>query len=162
MKTNNNNKLMKELAIMEDKKNAQNMVKVQELIAKSEEVRLGGELKTGVAIDYTTTAGNTYTGTVVFKRPTMLDYMKMGALKSEYLRLAGVVELSLVDISIKRIAQVMAVLGTVIVKSPEWLLNISNVVESDLLYHVHDKYEDWEKSFRKPSDTETSGDSSAT
>jgi hypothetical protein len=153
---------MKELAIMEEQKNAQNMSKVQDLIAKSEQIRLGGELKTGVVINYTTTEGNTYTGTIIFKRPTMQDYMKMGALKSEYLRLAGVVELTLVDLSIKRIAQVMAVLGTVIVKCPEWLLDISTIVESDLLYHVHDKYDEWENSFRKPSKTETSGDSTDT
>ena len=146
---------------MEDK-NVQNMLKVKDLMEKSEKVRLGGELKTGVAIDYTTTEGNNYTGTVVFKRPTMQDYMKMGAIKSEYLRSSGVVDITLVDGTIKRMAQIMAVLSTIIVKCPEWLLDLNVIVEPDLLYHVHDKYEEWENSFRKPSDTETSGDSTIT
>ena len=152
---------MKELAIMEEK-NKQSMDKVKELMEKSEQVRLGGELKEGVAIDYTSMCGNEFKGTVVFKRPTMQDYMKMGAIKSEYLRTVGVVDLSLVDESIKRMAQVMAVLSTVILKCPEWLLNLTTIVEPDVLYHVYDKYEVWENSFRKPNKTTPTGDSQPT
>jgi len=140
--------------------NKENMEKVSALMAKAAQVKLGGELKVGVYINYTSDFGTVYEGNVIFKRPTMNDYMKMGAIKSEYLRKAGVVELSLVDNLLKFMAHVMGTLSVVIVKCPEWLKNMEKIQESDVLYHVFGKYEEWEKSFRKlpaesiPADSE--------
>lgn len=145
-----------------EEQNAKNLAKVKDLIDKSEKIRLGGELKEGVAIDFTSMSGNKYKGTVIFKRPTMQDYMKMGALKSEYFRAVGIVDLSLVDVAIKRIAQVMAVLSTIVVKCPDWMLDLNSIVEPEVLYHVYDKYEEWENSFRKSNNTELTGDSTTT
>lgn len=144
--------------------NKENMDKVREMIAnaQAEEIRLGGKLQTGVPIDYTSAFGKRYTGTVIFKRPTMQDYMRMGALKSEYLRRAGVVDIKLVDATVKEMAQVMATLSTVVVKCPEWLVDLEKIEEADVLYHVYDKYDEWENSFRKPSEGEPTGDSPAT
>lgn len=140
-----------------EQKNQANMDTVKNLMGQADNVRLGDNYKTGVAIDYTSPEGNRYEGTVVFKRPSMKDYMSMGALKAEYLRQAGVVDLTLVDNSIKYMAQVMATLRTLVVKCPEWLMNLENIVESDLLFHIHDKYEEWESSFRKRSEKKPEG-----
>lgn len=129
--------------------NEENRALVADLMAKAEQVKLGGELKAGVYIDHTTVFGTELKGSVVFKRPTMLDYVKIGAIKSEYLRSSGVVNANLVDNSVKFIAQVMATLQVVIVKSPEWLIKLDSVQEPDILYHVYEKYEEWENSFRK-------------
>jgi len=129
--------------------NAESMAKVQDLMAQAAQVRLGGDLKAGVPIDYVTDFGTSIKGNVIFKRPTMADYMKIGAAKSEYLRKAGVVDIKLVDNSIKFIAHVMATLQCIVTKAPEWLLDIEKVQEPDILYHVYEQYEVWEKSFRK-------------
>lgn len=132
--------------------NEENQEKVRNLMAQAEQIKLGGELKAGVYIDYTSDFGTVFKGNVIFKRPTMLDYMTMGARKSEYLRKAGVVSPLLVDNTVKFIAHVMATLSVVIDKAPEWLLAIEGVQEADILYHVFDQYEVWEKSFRKPTE----------
>ncbi len=147
---------------MENAQNKDNMDKVKELMANAEKVRLGGDLQTGVPIDYTSLCGKRYEGTVVFKKPTMQDYMKMGATKSEYFRRAGVIDINLVDNSIKEMAQIMATLSTVIVKRPEWLLDLESIEEPDVLMHVYYKYEEWEDSFRKPSKSEPDENSGAT
>lgn len=131
--------------------NAENMAKVKELMASAGQVRLGGELKAGVFIDYETELGTQIEGNVLFKRPTMGDYLKMGAIKSEYLRNAGVVNIQLVDNTVKYMAHVMATLAVVVVKCPEWLMDLNSIQEADILYHVFGKYEEWEKSFRKPT-----------
>ena len=131
--------------------NTENMAMVKKLMAQADQIRLGGDLKAGVTIDFVTDFGTEIKGNVIFKRATMADYVKIGAIKSEYLREAGVVNINLVDNSVKFIAHVMATLSVVVVKSPEWLLDIGTVKEPDILYHVFGKYEVWEKSFRKPT-----------
>lgn len=149
--------------------NEESMAKIQELMAqqkvmeKAQEVNLGGELRNGVLIEYVSSFGNTYKGWVEFKRPTAFEYMMMGAEKSEILRRAGVRDRSLVDNSIVFMAHVMATLSKVIVKAPEWLLDIEGVKETDVIYHVYAKFEEWEDSFRKKSDgADASGDSKPT
>lgn len=141
--------------------NEENMRKIQEAMTMADQVKLGGNLKSAVAIDYTSETGNEYTGDVLFKRPTALDYIKMGAIKSEFLRTAGAVSLILVDESVKYMAQVMATLKVVVVKCPEWLLSIEKVADIDALYHVYEEYQKWDNSFRKPVQSPDSGDSKA-
>lgn len=153
---------------MTNQGNEQNLQKVQELRRQHElkeqadKVNLGNGFTSGVHIDYTSVFGTEVKGWVEFKRPSMLEYMQMGGLKSEILRQAGVRDINLVDNQIKFMAHVISTLKTVIVKSPEWLLNIDNVKEPDILYHVYGKYEEWEDSFRKPSESKSEGDSEAT
>ena len=65
-----------------EEKNAQNLAMVNDLVAKSEAIRLGGEMQTGVPVDYTTMDGNRYTGNVVFKlsalvKPSFVLYSEM-------------------------------------------------------------------------------------
>lgn len=139
--------------------NEANMAKIQQLMAQAQEVNIGADLQNGVDIDFTSADGNVYQGTVVFKRPSVMEYMKMGALKSEIYRVAGVKELQLVDNTVKFMAHVIATLKTVIKKKPEWLLDIDNMQEPEVLYHVYGKYEVWEDSFRKIDIGESQGDS---
>lgn len=145
--------------------NEENMAKVRELMEKSKQINLGSQMTGQVHIDYTSQYGTHYEGIVVFKRPSMQDYMKMGALKAQYLGAYGVVDARLVDTTIKFMAQVMSTLKVVIVKAPEWLIgksgkiDVESVVEPDLLYHLYEKYEEWEDSFRKPVQDELQGDS---
>lgn len=143
--------------------NEENLAKVRELMGQAQEANLGGALTNGVPIDHTTAFGTHLTGIVEFKRPTMKDYMRMGALKSEELRNAGVVNADLVDSQIRFMAHVISTLKVVVVKCPMWLVKIDEVQEPDILYHVYHKYQEWELSFRKPeASTEASdGDSPA-
>jgi len=142
-----------------NKDNKENMEVVKNLIEQADRTRLAGDIKEGVHIDYTSADNNQYTGLVVFKRPTMKDFMRMGAIKSEILRLSGVVDVKFVDDSIKQMALVMATLKVVVVKYPEWLAKLDDIEEPDLLFHVYDKYEEWLDSFRKPSEGELKRDS---
>ncbi len=147
--------------------NEENMAKVRELMQQAQTVNLGGQHTEGVPIDYTSEFGTHYKGTIVFKRPTMQDYMKMGALKAQYLGQGGAVNKYLIDDTIKFMAQVMSTLKVLIVRAPEWLvkdgkINVEGVQEPDVLYHIYDKYEKWELSFRKPIQRELQGDSQVT
>jgi hypothetical protein len=142
--------------------NEDNMKKVQQLMQQAQQVNLGADLKNAVDVDFTSSEGNVYQGRIVFKRPTIMDYMRMGGIKSEILRQSGVVDLKLVDPSVQFMAHVISVLKTLIVKSPEWLLDIDSVQEPELLFHVFSKYEVWDDSFRKPDAGESEGDSATT
>lgn len=148
--------------------NTENMEKVRALMNTAKEVNLGGELRNIVPIDYTSQFGTKFTGKIEFKRPTMQDYMKMGALKAQYLGAYGVVDMRIVDGTIKFMAQVMSTLKVVVVKAPAWLvgaggtIDVENVQEPDVLYHIYDLYEQWELSFRKSVQDDVQADSQAT
>lgn len=139
--------------------NEENMEKVREAMAARDTVRAGNNAEGVVPIEFTSEEGNLYRGTVVFKRPSMSDLMRAGGIKSEYLRTAGVRDVRLVDETVKIMAHVMATLSIVLVKRPEWLLNLEEVQEADVLYHVYGKFEEWQDSFRKPLPKEPAGDS---
>ena len=143
------------------KENAENMAKVREAMRMHEQIQQGGKLEHAVEVDYISSEGNEYKGIVVFKRPTTMDLMKMGGLKSEFLRLGGAQNINLVDTGIRFLAHVMATLSVVLVKRPEWLKDVTKVEDTDILYHVHDLYEEWSNSFRKTVSGEPTSDSSA-
>lgn len=138
--------------------NEANMEKVRSMMEQQVgQVNIGGALTHSVDIDYTSEFGNHYTGKVVFKKVNMKDIMRMGAIKSEILREAGVRDSRLVDNSVLFMATVLSTLQVVAVQRPAWLLKPENVEEADVLYHVYDKYEEWENSFRKPIPPEQTG-----
>lgn len=139
--------------------NSENMEKVRAAMAAHAKAQLAGDLKDGVSIDYTSLEGNQYQGVVVFKKPNMGDYMRMGAIKADYLKKAGVTDLSLVDKSVQFMAHAMATLTVVAIKRPAWLLKLEEVTEPDVIYHVFAKYEEWEDSFRKRVSGVASADS---
>lgn len=142
--------------------NEDNMAEIRRTMEAHRKAQAGGELKEGEYIDYVSEEGNEYKGTVVFKKPTMEDFMRMGGIKSEIFRRAGVKDLALVDEAIKFMAHVISTLEIVIFKRPEWLMKIGEIKESDVLYHVFGRYQEWEESFRKPVPTRASEDSAAT
>ncbi|URJ36611.3 hypothetical protein MF625_001030 [Paenibacillus polymyxa] len=115
----------------------------------AQKVRAGGELKEAESLDYTSLEGKHYTGVLVFKKLNMSDLMRAGAIKSEILREAGVQEIRLVDNTVLFAAHVISVLEVALHKRPECLLRLKEIKEPDLIYHVYEKYQDWEESFRK-------------
>jgi hypothetical protein len=129
--------------------NEAQMDEVRKAMALAGQVRQGGDLTKGVHIEFTSLEGNKYSGWVEFKKPTMSDFMRMGAIKSEVFRAAGVKDLNLVDESIKFMAHTMSTLEVVIAKRPEWLLNVQAVTEPEVLYHILGKYNEWEDAFRQ-------------
>lgn len=154
--------------VQQTKDNAENMGKVRELMEQAKQVNLGGELTNSVHIQFTTAFGTEIEGVVEFKRPTMQDYMKIGAFKAQFLGANGVVNMNLVDGTVKFMAHVMATLKVVIVKAPRWLINkngeidVESIIEPDILYHIYDEYEKWEYSFRREPKEDLQGDSTAT
>jgi hypothetical protein len=147
---------------------SENLDKVRQAMSEANRVALGSDLNEGVPIDFNSADGNEYKGTVYFRRPDMKAYMKMGAVKSEYLRVAGVKDISLVDGTVKFMAHVMGTLAVVISRAPAWLLDskgkldLEGVKEPEVLYHLFGKYEEWEDSFRKPIQRADAGDSKDT
>lgn len=139
--------------------NEAQMAEVRKAMALAGQVQQGGDRKEGVYIDFTSLEGNPYKGWVEFKKPTMTDFMRMGAIKSEIFRAAGVKELKLVDDSILFMAHTMSTLEVVIAKRPEWLLKIQAVTEPEVLYHVLAKYNEWEEAFRQDFRDEPAPDS---
>ncbi len=114
-----------------------------------ENIAAGGKFNEAEVLDFESAEGNVYKGVLVFKKPTMADLMRIGGLKSEILRTAGVQDARLVDNDILFTAHMLATLEVVLVKRPEFLLNLNQVKESDLIFHVYGKYQVWEASFRK-------------
>ena len=147
--------------------NEENMAKVKELMATAQEVNAGGNVQNGVLVDYKSEFdGNRYKGRFIFKRPTMMDYMQMGAIKAQMLGAFGYVDPRLIDGAVNVMATTMSTLRVVIVKAPEWLLDESGNLDLEgckdpsLMYHILAKYEEWENSFRPQSEDDEDGDSS--
>lgn len=139
--------------------NEEAMDEVRRTMEAHKKAVAGSELKEGEYIDFISTEGNVYEGTVVFKKPSMADFMRMGAIKSEILRRAGVKELALLDPTVDFMAHVLSTLEVVLFKRPEWLLKLEQVNESDVLYHVYGRYQTWADSFRQPVPTRATEDS---
>ncbi|WP_028590360.1 hypothetical protein [Paenibacillus massiliensis] len=121
----------------------------QAAIETAQKARAGGELKEGEILDFTSSEGNHYTGVLVFKKLNMADLMKVGAIKSEILREAGVQDVRLVDSDILFTAHVISVLEIALHKRPECLLKLKEITEPDLLFHVYGLQQMWEAKFRK-------------
>ncbi|MDQ0719810.1 hypothetical protein QF049_001071 [Paenibacillus sp. W4I10] len=121
----------------------------QTAIEAAQKVRAGGELKEGELLDFTSAEGNHYTGVLVFKKLTMADLMKSGAIKSEILREAGVQDVGLVDADILFMAHIISILDVALYKRPESLLKLKEITEPDLLFHVFGLHQMWEAQFRK-------------
>lgn len=127
----------------------ENKRKVLEAMEMQNKVSQGNALEHREDIDFTSEEGNHYQGTVVFKKPSAMEMMKIGGLKSEMLRLGGATDIRLVDGLIRQLAQVMATLSVVIVKRPEWLADVTKITDLGILYHVYDKFDEWESQFRR-------------
>ena len=137
------------------KDNTQNMAMVREAMANeqlktvADQVQLGGELSNVLPIHYVASSGKLYEGNVVVKRPTTKDLMRIGGLKAQYFRDAGVEDLMLLDASVRFLAHVLAHLKVVVVQSPPWLFNVDTIEDTDVIYEVYAKFAKWDDSFRK-------------
>ncbi|MBE0335119.1 hypothetical protein [Paenibacillus sp. 23TSA30-6] len=118
-------------------------------VETAQKVQAGGELKEAETLDFTSDEGKHYTGVLVFKKLTMADILKAGAIKSEILREAGVQEIQLVDNDVLFMAHVISFLEVALEKRPECLLKLKEITEAELLFHVYSKYKAWEGTFRK-------------
>lgn len=137
----------------------ENMQKVKAAMEAHAKVQMAGNLQEAVSINYESYEGNTYEGTVVFKKPTMGDWMRIGAIKADLLRKAGVTDMELVDDTVQLMAHAMATLTVVVIKRPPWFANLEEMTESDVIYHVYGKYMVWADSFRKPVQGAAAADS---
>lgn len=147
--------------------NAENLAKVREAMAKaqlqttSDMVQGGGKSTFTELIDYIGLDGKEYKGYVVFKRVTAKDLMKIGGLKSEYFRQAGITDLTLVDDAIRLLAHVLSYLKVTVLKSPEWFFDVDSIEDVGLLYEVYGSYMKATETFRKDVPTAEAGNSEA-
>lgn len=166
-----------------------NMELVQKLMsenaAKQEQVvRQGNKAPIPVEVDYEADSGERYVGTVYFRRPSSMDYIRMGAVKSEILRSFGVrpiieyvplptggmerVEsMAHIDNSIKYLAQAIAACDVLLTgQIPVWFQNHRDLEDSDLVIYVYRRFDEELLSFRtgangSPATNSQAGDNQA-
>lgn len=142
----------------------ENMEKIRELklAEQSRQIAAGDKFTVDMDIDFESATGTKYVGTLTFKRPSILETIRMGVNKAQLLKREmgdDVVPLELLNPEISYFAMVVGSLKVAILKSPEWLLDPEKVVDFDLLIHVYNRYDSWLDSFRKPSIAPPKGDS---
>jgi ribosomal protein L19 len=127
---------------------------------QSDAVSLGDKAKNVVEIDYEAEeSGKRYVGKIIFKRPNVMENLKIGGRKSKLLQDAGVEKIELVDEGVYMMAQALATLETVIDKCPEWLIDLASIEDADLLFHVYGKFRAWQYSFRLEGALQSEGNS---
>lgn len=145
--------------------NEEQMAQVKALMQAQEaanEVSQGDKAKNTVSINYTSDEGNLYEGKIIFKRPNVMETLKMGGRKTQILQQSGVVDRELADDGIMQMATMIATLETVVEKCPEWFIDIEAITDADIIYHVYGEYLLWDFSFRKAGKGTEDGDSKAT
>lgn len=111
----------------------------------AEKVNQGNDLEISITVKFKSKSGVEYKGTVIFKRPSVRDYMKISGLKSRYIQenIGGDIEIQpgIIDPAMSYFAEVMATFEVCIKKCPEWLLSPAELYDIDVLYHVYDTYQ---------------------
>lgn len=159
--------------------NEENLKKIQEARAQAEILRAqetvdlineGGDGVTRIPIDFTTERDKNFKGVIGFKHMTMFDFARAGAEKSRMFIEAGITtpeQRLLVDATVQFLIHVVSNLTVAIVDAPAWLkdkqgnLAIEGNDHMDLIFHIYDKYEEWQNSFRKPSEADGTEDNQA-
>jgi hypothetical protein len=127
---------------------------------KADQVNTGDKARYIVPIDFTSLeSGAHYKGKIEFKRPNVFEGMKMGGLKTQILKDAGIVDRELADDGVMFMATAMATLKVVVVRCPEWFIDIEKVADSDLVFHVYGEYLKWNDSFRPNGEGVAEGNS---
>lgn len=142
-----------------DNNREQNLEKIREL---GEKVALGSDNTYSIDVDLVVERGEHYVGTIVFKRPNMNDYLKMGVLKGQLIKKKlGELDLPLdyIDDTIKFVAQMLSSFEVVVVSRPKWFAKPEECVDFDLLYYIYGRYEAWLNNFRADVPIEPDGDS---
>jgi len=100
---------------------------------------------------------NEYAGEFTVKYPSLLDRMKIGALRAKYLGDAA----GNVDIVTDNIVYMFATLETVAVKKPGWF-DLDSMDDYSVLEAVFDQYTNWANTFRVGSEPDTDAENSRT
>lgn len=142
----------------------QNIQMVQEMIQKAEVekkanlIQQGNKAHIHVTIDYQADSGTEYKGTVIFRRPSSMDYLRVGAHKSDMIRLMGIrpiidqetgrESMAHVDQTILYVFQAIATMKVLLVESPDWFKDYENSQDPDMVVHVYNRFESELLSFR--------------
>jgi hypothetical protein len=161
-----------------------NMDMVNEMMMKAAAanaatVQQGNKALLAVPIDYVAESGMHYKGTVAFRRPSAMDYIRMGAIKSELLRVFGaqpivqyvqrpdggmqmVESMAHVDTTTKFLANALSICDVLLAQPvPEWLQDHRNLTDTDLILQVYNGFEDALASFRTGTQAVPSGNGEA-
>ena len=115
-------------------------------------VNSGNRLMHEIYVDYEAPmSGRHYEGYVTFKRPGVMETLKIGSHKATILKLAGITDITMVDNSMHYYATVYAVIQVTVVKAPKWLPKgeeLINFDDFDLLTYLFSQYSEWLDSFR--------------
>lgn len=90
-----------------------------------------------------------WVGNFIFRYPSLMDRMKIGALKASMLNglsLAGI------DNEADNIAYMMATLTVVMESSPDWF-KLDSLEDYDALDHVFEEFAKWRDSFRSSTNS---------
>ncbi len=134
-----------------------------------DQINSGGEFNHSISVDYESNNKERFKGNVVVKRPTMGDYLKIGAIKANYLKQSlGVDPVTrqpiypdpvYIDDTIKMVAQMIATFKVVVIKAPKWFQEPEKINDFKLLDIIYMEYEEWLNNFRDKSSDEPERDS---
>ena len=142
--------------------------KIREL---GDKVTQGKDYTTTIDVDFTSVSGKNYKGRIVLRRPAMIDYMKMGAIKASLLKIPVdydenqrpiYPDMDFIDESVKFLSHIISVFKVLTVKCPEWFLYPEKIEDFDVLNHVFERYEKWLGNFRISSGDKFERDSEVT
>lgn len=100
------------------------------------------ELTKTYVLNFTSTSGRLYTGTFVFKRPTIAERSRIGVLKAQYGQ-----GMPNVDDYTNLLHTAMATLDVVCVQRPDWF-KYDSLYDDDVIFHIFVEYKRWEAFFR--------------
>jgi hypothetical protein len=143
--------------------NEEQMAQIRALMEtkeKADEVNQGAKATNVVDIDFLSPETDEhYKGKIMFKRPNVMETMKMGGRKTQILKESGVVDRALADPGLMLMAEALATLEVVVVKCPEWFLDFQKSEDIDMIFHVYGQYNLWKFSFRSNGAGTQEGDS---
>lgn len=139
-----------------------NMEKIEKL---TKQVNAGKSKLFELDVNFVTGSGVKYVGKVVMKRPTVGDYLAMGRTKARMLQTEygqEPVDPNFIDVDIKFVATLLSTLKHQVVSHPDWMSDLENFMDWDVLTYIYDLYEVWLNSFRRPGTSIPAGNSEAT
>jgi hypothetical protein len=143
--------------------NEEQMAQIKALMEakeKANEVNQGDKATNMVEIDFLSPETDEhYKGKIIFKRPNVMETMKMGGKKTQILKDSGVVSRELADPGLMLMAEALATLEVVVVKCPEWFIDFQKSEDIDMIFHVYGQYNIWKFSFRSNGGRTQTGDS---
>lgn len=141
----------------------------------AQDALLGNDAVISVDVAYTAESGRHYEGTLFFRRPSSMDYLRMGAIKSELMRANGVrpiievlpngrlhESMAHVDNSIIFLARALSAFDTLLTGTvPAWFQNYRDLPDTDLLLQVYEQFDVALASFRHGAQGAPAGDGQA-